>query len=321
MKRFAFTVGLVAVLWVPALAQVQVDKRRPLPPHSQCTIENAYGSIVVTAWDKDEIWVKGTLAPGAGGLDMESQIEEDDNGDCGHKNKKPCPKRTTISIDVSVPDAWSFDSDDDSDYRSVLEIMVPKSCELQVESVNAPITISGVMGGIAVETVNGNVKVTSSSGELRARTLTGKVDYEGSTSGVEVETVSGAINISGAAGEAQFRSVTGPITVRGRGITELHAETTSGAVQLETTTPGKGDWRVQTFSGAVTLNFPDGASGKFRLRSAEGAITSNIGPKPRREERFNPFRILEFQIGTTEAEIEVETYSGPITLRSGAAKP
>ena len=71
---------------------------------------------------------------------------------------------------------------------------------------------------------------------------------------------------------------------------------------------------------AVSLVFSETPLAHFRLKSAQGEIVSSLGPKPRREERFNPFRVLEFQTGE-DTSIEVETYSGAITLKAGAAKP
>ena len=134
-------------------------------------------------------------------------------------------------------------------------------------------------------------------------------------SAIGAETVSGAVKIDVQTAKVQVRTVKGSINVRGKTLPEVGIETTAGNVTLEGSVGPEGNWAVETFSGNVSLFFPLGASGHFRCKTAEGQITSNVGPKPRRPERFQPFRVLEFRAGAGEADIEIETYSGAINLK------
>ena len=98
-----------------------------------------------------------------------------------------------------LEEMWTFESDDDTDYRSVLDISVPRGSTLDIESTNAPITIAGTTGEIQIETVNGAVKVTGGGGEVRIESLTGDIDYSGPAHSVDAETVSGAVPVVGVA--------------------------------------------------------------------------------------------------------------------------
>lgn len=314
MRCIAIVMLLAVSAMLPTRAQVQIDKRKPVPAGVNVGIGNSFGSVVVTAWEKNEVWVKGTLAPGAMGLTFESNTSDDED-----ENGKKI-KQTYAEIQVETPNSWTFESDDDTDYRSVLEIYVPKSASLRMQSVNASLTASGVAGEIDAETVNGAIKVSGGAGEARFRTLTGLVEYDGAAKALSVDTVSGAVKLGALTGEARIRTVTGNIAVRASKLKELSAETTLGTVSVDGTIAPVGDWRIETFSGAVSLVFSETPLAHFRLKSAQGEIVSSLGPKPRREERFNPFRVLEFQTGE-DTSIEVETYSGAITLKAGAAKP
>jgi hypothetical protein len=75
-------------------AQVQIDKRKPLAPGSLVQIENSFGALTITGWDKHEIWAKGTLAPGALRLDLETgtddedEDEDEEDGEDGERSKK-----------------------------------------------------------------------------------------------------------------------------------------------------------------------------------------------------------------------------------------
>ena len=184
---------------------------------------------------------------------------------------------------------------------------------MRVNSTNAPIAVSGTTGGIQIDTVNGPVKVSGGGGTIEIRSLTGDVDYSGAGRRVDAETVSGAVRLDLTAADAHVRTVKGAVTVRGRILSELGIETTAGNVTVEA--GDGGNWRIETFSGSVSLALPATTSARFHLKSAEGSITSNVGPKARREERFNPFRILEFRVGDASSDIEIETYSGAITLK------
>lgn len=303
----------------PAAAQVQIDKHRAVPAgETVVRISNAFGRINVTAWDKPDVWVKGTVAAGAEGLDMDSGPSDDWNDEDDEHPKKKV-HRTAVEIQVSVPDSWTFESDDDTDYRSVLDIYVPRSSWLEIESTNAPITSSGTTGSISIETVNGAVKVEGGGREVELKSLTGDVEYVGSAAGIGAETVSGGVRIEAQTAKVQVRTVKGPVTVRGKTLSEVSVETTAGNVTVEAGIAPEGSWGIETFSGSVSLVFPGAASGHFRCKTAEGQITSNVGPKPRRTERFQPFRVLEFRAGSGEAEIEIETYSGAINLKAAEA--
>jgi hypothetical protein len=305
-----------ALATTTAMAQVQIDKHRAVPAgETTVRIENAFGRIAVTAWDKSEVWVKGTLAAGAEGLDMDSGPSDDwDEDEEGYRKKKT---GTEVEIQVAVPDTWSFDSDDDTDYRSSLDVSVPRNARVEITSINAPITVSGTSGSVSIETVNGAVKVQGGGHQVELESLTGDVEYTGRAAEVGAETVSGGIRLELQSARVQARTVKGPVSIRAKTLSELEVETTAGNVTIEGGSGAEGSWSIETFSGAVSLVFPGGPSGHFRLKTAEGQITSNIGPKPRRPERFQPFRVLEFRVGSTETEIEVETYSGAITLKAG----
>lgn len=319
MKRWLVKVLIQVMVWIVVLltwldeshAQVQIDKRKPLAPGALVQIENDYGTLVINGWEKNEIWVKGTLAPGAERGELDTGVDEDEE-EHGKRSK-----RSWASFEVETPNSWSFESDDDSDYRSTIEVFVPRSAEVHARSVNAAIEVRGVTGGVALESINGTLRATGPIGEFQAQTLTGAIELEGSSRSTQVETVNGPIRLSGLTGEVQVETVAGEIHLRGDKLAELVARSTSGAIQIEGTLAAESEWSIETFSGAVTLTLNGQPEARFRFRSAQGQIASSLGPKPRREERFNPFKLLEFTTGDN-SEVEVETYSGPITLKAAA---
>jgi hypothetical protein len=288
-----------------AAAQVQIDKRRPASKNGEVSIESSFGSIKVVGWDKDEVAVTGRLAPGAEGIDLEGE-------------------KGSVSLDVQEPDEWRHGSGDDAEYRSDLEVSVPRGSQLRVESINATVSIVNVDGELGIETVNGGVIVTGAPRSLEITTVTGAVETSAATKETRIETVSGKVTARGGMGEISVRTVSGPVDVTGRECSRVEIETTSGDVRLEGDYKGEGGVSVKTFNGNVTLVVPPGVAARFRFETFSGQIENEIGGKPRRSEKFSPYQELRFSTALNDFEIEVETYSGNVALRvnrGGAVAP
>ncbi len=285
-----------------AAAQIQVDKRMPAPPAAEIDIESPFGTVVIVGWDEAEVAVTGRLAPGVEGLEFDA--EEDG-----------------ISISVEVPEFWYYDSDDDSEYRSQIEIRVPRKSSLDIETHNASVTITGIRGSVELETVNGAVSVQGEPPAVEIESVTGSVDVTAAGAKMEVKTISGSITLRGVARAASVSSLSGAVHLEGRGFEEVEIESTAGDVTVVGTLGSEGDVEIETFSGNVELVLSGEVMARFDFKSFGGEIQSDIGPKPRRDGRFNPYQELKFATGFNELDVSVETFNGNITLRAeGSAR-
>lgn len=291
----AVAVGLLAA--ATAVAQVEIDKRRPAPARGEVRVESAFGSIVVRGWDRDEIHVTGRLAAGAEGLDLDG----DDEG---------------VSIDVDVPESWYFSSEDAKGYRSTLEIRVPTGSRVEIETLEASVEIAGVSGTVEVETVHGPVRVSGDPAAVEIETMTGDVVVEVRSAPMSVETTSGNVALRGVTGAAEVRSVTGSVEVDGARLREVDLETVSGDVTLRgSLDPAGADVEIESHEGAVTMELPAATRARFELRTFSGSIESDFGPPPSREGRMDPFLSLRFSTGLGDSEVRVETFQSDIRLR------
>jgi putative adhesin len=281
----------------PAAAQVQIDRSRPAAKAGSVSISNPFGSVKVIAWEKGEVAVTGRLAAGAEGLDLDGDKEQ-------------------VDVSVSVPESWFYGSGQDLDYRSDLEIRVPAGSAVEVETVNASIAISGVSGPVEASTVGGDVSVSGGAREVRVNGMTGAVTLDAASPEVQVETVNGPVTIRGATRVVTVRTVSGRVEVAGSALSQVEVDSTAGDVRLEIGFARQGEVRVETFSGSVELVLPPGAAARFEFQTFSGQITSDLGPKPRVQERRNPFQELRFATGSEEFEAGVKTYSGNIVLRT-----
>jgi DUF4097 and DUF4098 domain-containing protein YvlB len=286
-----------------AVAQIQIDKRRPASPAGQVRIDDSFGSIRVIGADVKEVAVSGRLAAGAEGLDIDGDRQE-------------------ISIEVRTPDAWSYGSEDDSDYRSDLEVRVPKGSSIEARSLNASITISGVEGTLNVETVNGGISISGNPKSVEVNGVTGKIEITAAGAEMQVENVSGPVILRGAARSAEVTTTSGAIDVSGKDLERVELKTTAGEARLEGSFKGDGGVSIENFSGNVQLVVPADVAARFKLSTFSGQIESAMGPKPTRNLRRLPYTELRFSTAETDFDVSVETFSGNISLRKiGEGKP
>jgi hypothetical protein len=78
--------------------------------------------------------------------------------------------------------------------------------------------------------------------------------------------------------------------------------------------------QIETFSGNVQMVLPTGVAARFNLLTYSGQITSDLGPKPRKTERFSPYVEMRFTTAESEFGVGVKTFSGNITVGIDAAK-
>ncbi len=297
MKTKTLTRPLAALLTLAmgagaAAAQVQIDKRRPASPAGQVRIDDSFGSIKVIGTDGKEVAVSGRLAAGAEGLEFDGDRQE-------------------ISIDVRTPEAWSYGSEDDTDYRSDLEVRVPKGSSIGVRSLNTPVVQRGGCGHFSFHGDDEEIEGTSPGREA------GYALAE-----MQVENVSGPVILKGAARGAEVTTTSGSIDVAGRDLERVELKSTAGDIRFEGSFKGDGGVSIENFSGNVQLVVPAEAAARFKLSTFSGVIDSAMGLKPTRNARRSPYMELRFSTAETDFDVSVETYSGNISLRKmGEGKP
>jgi DUF4097 and DUF4098 domain-containing protein YvlB len=191
MMRNAIFCTCLLLLALPALAET-VDRTVDVSPAPRVSIENLTGSVKITGWERSQVRVTGTL-----GEDVEElEIDHDEN---------------EVHIEVEV------DEDDmgrNQKIESHLEISVPWSADLEVETLTASIEVSDVAGELELASTSADITVT------------------GAPSAVEAESVSGSITVSGQGTLVEVESVSGDVTVRGAG-EMIEACTVSGDIDVE----------------------------------------------------------------------------------------
>jgi hypothetical protein len=297
MKRLTLTVLTVLATASAAWGQLEVERRRAAPARGEVSIDSAFGAIVVKAWDKAEVLVKGTIAAGAEGLDFDGDKEG-------------------ISISVDVPESWFHAPGEDAAFRSNLEVWAPLGSRVSVETVNATVVIDGFTGRIEASTINGSVVITGAPEGVEVETMTGRIEVRSAAPApMDIRSVSGSVLAHGAAGEVKIETVSGDVDVAGGAFQQVEIRTTTGPVSLRGALARAGGIEIETFSSPVKLVLPKTAKAAFRLQTFGGKIQSAFcAGTPVVRERFEPFRQLRCSTGPDEYEIQVRTHDADITL-------
>ena len=122
-----------------AMADTPIDQSRKLDADAHVSIDNVKGEVTVTAWDRNQIRITGTLGSGAQPLKVSGDSHD-------------------LSIKVQGPSSsgWFSWGNDTHMGPTALNIQVPSGVSLSVDVVSAEVSMSGLKGGrIDIDTVSG----------------------------------------------------------------------------------------------------------------------------------------------------------------------
>ena len=290
-RRTLMVLSLALILSGSVLAQQRIDESREVDKNATISIENIAGEVTVTGWNKHEVRITGTLDEKA------EELEISGGGD-------------HLDIEVKYPDRVK-----DIDEGSVLEIMVPFDCDIEVSCVAADISVSEVRGELDIETVSGEVTLRGKPSEVAVETISGSLDVDVTTDTASLSCISGDIDIKGVRRELECSVISGSIEVdAGKDMESLECETISGDVTVTGQLPRGAEWSLGAHSGDITLNLLGKVNATFQIETFSGEIHDVFGHKARRESKYAPGEELEFTEGDGSASVEIEAFSGDVRV-------
>jgi DUF4097 and DUF4098 domain-containing protein YvlB len=212
--------------------------RYSLVSTGRVNIQNLYGDVQITAWDRDEVLIEATKH----------------SADARHLDDARIVVDTADGL-VSI--RTQYVGSDAMDPASVeYHIMVPRKANLEnVKLVNGGLSISGVTGGVKASSVNGSIKVEKLAGETELSTINGHVEAEFQSISrchpITLSSVNGPIRLSLPAGAAAT----------------LTAQNRSGGIDTEF---GKA-WRAST--GHKLEASMNGGGALIKLNNVNGGIS------------------------------------------------
>ena len=293
MKKFILAFISLILVAAMASADKQVDETLPADSDARVSVEIISGSIQVTGWNRDEVQVTGSIGEDVDSLDISGSGR-------------------SISIDLDVPDSWGRRR---RDIDARLEISVPTSARLTVETVSANIDVQEVDGTIELATVSGDIDLAGRPSRAEVETVSGGIRVEGDQTAISAESVSGDIVLRGAAETVEAASVSGNIEVSAQQIERASFESVSGDLEFSGGLNPKARLHAEAHSGNVTLLLPADTSATWEVETFSGNVTNEFGPNPERTSEHGPGKWLKFTTGSGEARITVDSFSGNVRFR------
>ncbi|MBB3225826.1 DUF4097 and DUF4098 domain-containing protein YvlB [Luteibacter sp. Sphag1AF] len=297
MKMLYLTPLLLAFSIGHAIAGTPINLSRDVRPNAHININNVKGEVTVTTWDRNTVQVSGTLGDGArplelGGDDREVDIKVEANGKNGFFN-------------------W------DSDTRmqgTVLNVRVPRSVDVDINVVSAPLSIDGLDGGrVSINTVSGKVRANVRTPKIEVQSVSGSIDLSGRATKAELQTVSGDITAPSVVESVEAQTVSGRMTIGGGPWREASFSTVSGDILINGGPAPGGKLDVDAMSGDVQLQLPANTGSRLNVSTFSGEIRSDFGTPSRDED--GPGKELKTTIGDGSGYVHLESFSGDIRVR------
>lgn len=299
MNRSILFLALLAP-GVTLAAPTPIDETHPLNADARLSVANVKGRISVTTWERNQVRVEGYLGEGTEGLEVKG----------GPGN---------LSIAVKYPEngggwfgVWRNNSGD-----SELRVTAPAGVSLEVEAVAADVDVVGVRGAeLSIDNVSGDVTVDSAARDVEVNTVSGSQKLVLHADDVSAESVSGDVEIRGElGGRVDLETVSGSLSVdSGSAAKSLSAGVVSGDVTLRIGLQPGGRLSAESLSGDLEVILPASTSASLSASSFTGTIKSLVGKVE--SEEHGPGSSLDARLGAGDGSIELETFSGDLTVRS-----
>ncbi len=266
--------------------QQTVRQRIGAAPDGSVKIFNMVGGTRVIGWDRDTVVVTGTVASGARWYHAATGRD------------------TKVGIDA--PDSVSE--------GSFLEVRVPTGSRVWVKSLSADIEISGVSGGLDLNSVSGRIRAEGTPRQVHAESLDGNIEVTGAAPWTRIKTASGAITLREVKDEVTATSVSGAINIGAGRITRGRFESVSGDILVKSEPDPAGSLSVESHSGSIELQLPAKVAADIEITTFGPEIVSEFKHPPA-QPGASRGHTLSFSIGAGGADISVRSFKGSVVLR------
>jgi hypothetical protein len=298
--RLFIPVGIAGLLAAGiAQATTPINQTRALNDDGLVSIGNVKGKIVVRTWAQPQVRITGTLGDG-----VEKLIVEGD--------------ARSLHIEVKNPEdhGWKFWSYGDGHAGpSTLEVTVPQHASLDLDAVSADIDVQQMAGRkLTADNVSGNTRITASSpGEIHVDAVSGDVVLRVTTAKSWAETVSGNIDLQGGlTGDVHLETVSGDMRLVAGQLDNFKLDTVSGDADLRFGLGPAGVAKGESLSGDIVVALAAGSNARLHVETFSGDIRSFVG-SVRKDD--GPGRSLDARIGDGQGQINLESFSGDVTVK------
>jgi DUF4097 and DUF4098 domain-containing protein YvlB len=284
----------VALLLLAGAAQGEAkefEQRVPVDPKGAVEISNVAGRVSVSTWDRSEVEVRGEL-----GDDVE-RVEVKTSGN-----------RTFVK--VVLPNMSTHDGDAD------LDVQVPQGVDLEISTVSADVSVSGVLGSQMLKTVSGDVRTELGGPRFQGKTVSGDMRLRGNSKSADLhlETVSGDITLDRGAGDVEAVTTSGDLHLEVDPAQSVRMRSVSGDLGFSGALDSAATLDAQTVSGDLTVRARAKSGFEYEANTFSGDIDNCFGVQAQRTSQYAPGSRLDGKVGEGKARVRAKSMSGDVTI-------
>jgi hypothetical protein len=155
-----------------------------------------------------------------------------------------------------------------------LEITVPRSCNLTLNTSGGSISVASLKGDVHARTSGGSLTFERIDGELDGATSGGSIRLVEGTARAKLSTSGGGITVERAGGPTEVSTSGGSITVNSARAL-LSARTSGGSIRVNLTEPLREDATFSTSGGSIRVQVVKNASFELDASTSGGGVRAD----------------------------------------------
>lgn len=233
------------------------EKTYPILPGKNLKMDVSGGDIMITGWDKNEVYIK-VLGNEKAEEKINFEFDADEN-----------------LVEVIAKKRGSFFNLFGSGIDLRFEVKVPERFNNKVNTSGGDIKISNITGDNKFKTSGGDLWIKNTNGNLEASTSGGDINLDDNKGKLSVSTSGGDIKAKSFDGDLAASTSGGDIKLKGTN-SKIDAETSGGDIFLEYWGENKGI-NLSTSGGDIYIKLPEDFNANIRLASSGGDVSTEIG--------------------------------------------
>ena len=280
----------------------QVERIVAADPRVIVTVCVASGNITVHSWDRNE--VRARISDG-----VQIDLTRVDQG----------KSQTATELKLTVQERRSSRGSSCLPLGDV-ELTVPRGAGVKLQTSSGEISATEVTS-VTATSQSGTITLEKVRGDVDLNTIGGEISVRNSAGTFKLHTVGGSIEArdlgpANAGDSLEAGSVGGDVTLDRIQHQRLKLTTVGGDVTYTGALSRGGRYSFQAISGRLRLLLP--ANSSFRLKGTLGTggdLSSDFNIAVEKASNYNPMRSVDAIVGSGDASINVNVFSGSIEIR------
>jgi DUF4097 and DUF4098 domain-containing protein YvlB len=195
-------------------------------------------------------------------------------------------------------------------------VTVPEDMALSLSSHSGSVSVTGTKGELSVSSVEGSIVAQGGSGFISLQSVEGTIELTDASGRMALSTVDGDLVVRNARGSLKGNTVDGEIRFERIESDEVDASSVDGDITFEGAIRAGGRYHISSHDGDVAVIAPT-ISADVSVSTFSGDFESDFPVVLTGSQKGGR---MNFTLGGGGARLEVESFSGTITLRKTSTR-